>query len=613
MNSVIKKTYFSIFVVLLFSAVMCLNVFTFPVRAASGKTFYVAANGKDDNDGLSPGSPLSFRMASATVLSGGDSILFRRGDTFYGSFQPLTYNTSNSSRVTAGAYGSGEMPTLSLAKIVSKNWIKVAGGFYRYNLGTSGSYGGVQDSNTDVGFVEDADGKKWGVRRVNASACVNQYDFYCDNSYIYMKSSEDPYQKLGKMTMGVDGVIIRVTSNMNIQDLRLKYSAGHGINLQKEGYSNITVSGCVIEDIGGAQLGTSGFTKYGNGIELYGSASNVTVKQNIIRNTYDVGFTCQGGGSCSWKDIVVENNIFSYNTQSIEIWTSGTTAGMGIDGLYFKNNVCINQGEGWGTPARPDLVGGGGQVKMTDVLVYGYEAPVLKYSITGNTFYNANETNRVYSVATVGSAFFGHTQIDKNYIYLPSAASICMSTDKTGGTYGNKFLSFSAWQAQFNQDKNSTFTAIGSNRSKYASMENLSFTSDNFNEILSAVKAAGIKTNAVAMPTSSGKTDAITSTTKKPTTNTTKKNNNSQNQSSSASGTGTGKETDSTSEITNASITDNTQASDSTSVTGSNTTKTEPAGSVPGNYMFLILIAVVIVVAGAVAAVYFLVIKKKRA
>lgn len=462
------------------------------VKAAGGKTYYVAADGKDENDGLSQSRPMSFIMASATAFEGGDRVLLKRGDVFYGTLAPMATNTSPNNRVEIGTYGTGALPRISLAKITNKKWLKVANGFYRYDLGMDGSYDGLQNGISNVAFAEDAKGKKWGVRQKDAASCKNEYDFYCDGDFIYMKTSKEPHTALGPLTLAIHGFAVKVGNNMNVSDLHVKYSGGHGINLQKSGVSNFKISGCVIEDIGGAQHGTSGWTKFGNGIELYDGASNGVIEKNIIRNTYDVGFTCQGAGT--WSNITVRENIFSYNTQALEIWTSGG-ANTGVNGLKFENNICINQGEGWGTPARPDKVGGAGQVKMTDVLVYGYTAGLLNISVANNVFYNRNEANRIYSVATVGSAFLEKASIDKNKIYLPKVSSICMSTDGSN----TKKLTFSQWQSEYNRDKNGSFTAIGNNSGKYSAMENKALQSQEFNDILSAVKAAGISTSVTAL------------------------------------------------------------------------------------------------------------------
>jgi hypothetical protein len=588
--------------------------------ASSGTTYYVAANGKDDNDGLSPDEPLSYLMASGTTLHGGDSILFQRGDTFYGPFKPNTTGTSTSNRVTVGAYGSGDMPTLSVAKIVDKSWTQASAGFYKYNISGSGTYGGMQNGKTNVGFMEDSAGKKWGVRRLDASTCTGQYDFYCDNTYIYTKAAIDPHQALGRLTLGIDGVIVAVSSHMVVHEIRLRYCGGHGLNQASGNSTDVHITDCVIEDIGGGQLGTSGFTKYGNGIEFYGGAYDIDVERNIIRNTYDVGFTLQGGGDGIWSNITVKNNIFAYDTQACEVWTSGTNSNQGITGFNFTENICINQGEGWGTIARPDKFGGQGQVIMTNILFYGYDSPILDMTVSGNIFYNRNEANRVYSIASFGGVFLAKAKVNNNKIYLPNQTSICCSTDKTTGRYGGIALTFGQWQTAYGQDNNSTFTAISDTQSKYSSMENLALTSQAFSTILSAVNAAGIPisitvsapTNTTASTTSATSTASTTSTTSTTASSTKSSSSKASTTVSNQGQSNTSVIGDTSSNESVASVLENESGETSSTSTSSKTSSiTKGTTGMPTGAIVGIMFGALLLLAGGGIALYFLVIKKR--
>ena len=54
--------------------------------AGSGRTFYVSAEGSDENDGLSRDKPLkSIAAVNKLQLKAGDSVCFRGGDTFEGN------------------------------------------------------------------------------------------------------------------------------------------------------------------------------------------------------------------------------------------------------------------------------------------------------------------------------------------------------------------------------------------------------------------------------------------------------------------------------------------------------------------------------------------------
>lgn len=573
--------------------VMCSVGFSTTVFAESGKTYYVAADGKDDNDGLSLGTPLSLKKANQMLFSGGDSILFKRGDVFYGTFSPMVYKTDENNRVTVGSYGNGALPQISAAKIIESKWMKVSGGFYRYTLGKAGNYSGLKDDNANVAFMADSANKKWGVRKLSAAACTNEYDFYCDETSIYVKTDADPYEKLGKLILAVNAAGVQVSSFMNVHDLHIRYVGSHGINQKSSNSSYVHIYDCVIEDVGGSQLDED--SKYGNGIEFYGGASHILIENNIIRNTYDVGFTLQGGGSCVWKDITVRKNVFAYNTQSFEMWTNAKGAGQGIDGLSFENNICINQGEGWGTLARPDKSSSGGQVKMTDVLVYEYSAPVLNLSMKGNTFYNRNEANRVYSISTVGTAFFTKAKIDNNYVYLPQSSSICMSTDNGMGAHSGKKVAFADWQSQYGLDKNSSFTAIGANASKYANMESVALTLLSLRDIVKAVKAAGVATNI----TDADLTPKTTTTATTTAVSTTTTNGANKNTSAGASTTTTQGNADAG------------QTSTSSTTEPSATVATDfPVNNDGGSLGWII---VIVVLAGAGVAVFVILKKKQKA
>lgn len=454
--------------------------------------YFVAADGK--GTGFCETDPMSFHKIENYAFKSGDRLLLRCGDVFYGDLSPCVEQTSEEPFLVT-SYGSGRRPEIRHAKVICRPWEPFDGEFYRFNLTDTTMFEGLKDSDDNVGFMEDSSGVKWGNRKENREACEERYEFFCDNGFIYVKTDRDPYEELGVLILGVNGHIVRLDSHMTVKGLHLHYGAGHGVVVKDPSVHHGVVCDCVIEDIGGSRLGNKGWTKYGNGIEFYCGASHMLVENNIIRNVYDVGFTVQGPVVCVWKDIVVRRNIFAYNTQSFETWTTGTEAHQGLDGVYFEDNVCINQGEGWGTPARPDLVGGGGQVKMTDVLVYAYFAPILKVSVKGNTFYNRNERNRVYSISTVGSAFLEKTEIDSNYVYLPRSSSVCMSTDNGDGKHRGKELPFAEWQTEYRHDQNSTFVAIGSKLDKYATLESLALTSLSFRDIVRALEDAGVVTN----------------------------------------------------------------------------------------------------------------------
>jgi hypothetical protein len=81
-----------------------------PARAT---TYYVAAAGSDSNSGTSTGTPWqTIAKVNGATFSPGDSVLFNRGDAWYGTSLVIPSSGSSGSPITFGAYGSGANPIL---------------------------------------------------------------------------------------------------------------------------------------------------------------------------------------------------------------------------------------------------------------------------------------------------------------------------------------------------------------------------------------------------------------------------------------------------------------------------------------------------------------------
>jgi len=85
----------------------------FAARPALATTYYVAAAGNDSNSGTSAASPWqTIAKVNAATFSPGDSILFHRGDVWYGTSLVAPSSGASGSPITFGAYGSGANPQI---------------------------------------------------------------------------------------------------------------------------------------------------------------------------------------------------------------------------------------------------------------------------------------------------------------------------------------------------------------------------------------------------------------------------------------------------------------------------------------------------------------------
>lgn len=84
--------------------------------SAAGTTYFVSAAGNDSNSGTSTSAPWkTLAKVSSTILQPGDTVSFRRGDTFTGGVVTTQSGTATAP-ITLNAYGTGNPPTVTGGK-----------------------------------------------------------------------------------------------------------------------------------------------------------------------------------------------------------------------------------------------------------------------------------------------------------------------------------------------------------------------------------------------------------------------------------------------------------------------------------------------------------------
>lgn len=101
-------------------------------------TYYVAPDGDDTNAGTSSDSPWkSIAKANTVNLQPGDSILFKRGATYYGALT-IKQSGNASAPITIGAYGDGSKPVISGFSTLS-GWKSIGNNVYEASCTECGS------------------------------------------------------------------------------------------------------------------------------------------------------------------------------------------------------------------------------------------------------------------------------------------------------------------------------------------------------------------------------------------------------------------------------------------------------------------------------------------
>ena len=99
--------------------------------SVSAATYYISSAGSDAANGTSASTPwktIGKVNAAFSSFKPGDRILFRRGDTFYGTLK-ITASGVSGNPIVIGAYGSGEKPVITGFTTVS-SWTNEGNGIY---------------------------------------------------------------------------------------------------------------------------------------------------------------------------------------------------------------------------------------------------------------------------------------------------------------------------------------------------------------------------------------------------------------------------------------------------------------------------------------------------
>ncbi len=396
----------------------------------SGTTYYVSADGNDDNDGLTPTTAFrSTKKVSSVDLKSGDGVCFRRGDVFRGT-------VVTKQGVTYFAFGEGAKPRLygydyNLADKNLWELVDKKANIYKLKEKTPdcGTLVFNDDERCSNKLIPSYDGQKfvcrneWGKPFVKENEMQNDLDIYWEytgDDYITIETKgedfpipnirDDSYGDLylkcdkgnpGEVFSSIEAVPRRSgfkveTNGVTIDNICIKYFGFHGVAGYGYSIDDLTVSNCEIGWIGGSiqhYLGNDlnfpngrhgEITRLGNGVEIYGGAKNYVVKNNYIYQIYDAGATHQiitDGKKFVYDGVLYKDNLFEKCTYSIEYFikmTDGDTESY-MNNVVMTGNILRFSGYGWGRQRHN---------KNTPAHIKGWSFQNFahNYSITNNVF-----------------------------------------------------------------------------------------------------------------------------------------------------------------------------------------------------------------------------------
>ena len=388
-----------------------------------GTAYYVSNRGVVSNDGLTPETPFKNANQLKNVkLKAGDVVYFERGSVFRANF------TADVEGVTYTAYGEGKKPEFytSYKNFASPDIWKATDQKNVY-LCTEKLY-------TDVGnivFEEKTCGYKVMLAKRDNGDTYNYSDgknfkdyhdfskdlqFYHDTSSgkLYLRCDKgNPGKIYDRIELSIKGSGIKVTAkNVTIDNLCVKYVGSHGVaSGSNEG---LTVQNCEFGWIGGAiaTVSSSGIpTRFGNGVEIYGSAKNFTVKNCYFYQNYDAGPTFQYKSSAAdapkivMSNIKFTDNVMEYCNYSIEYFLTASKDSY-IEKVTIDGNLMWYAGEGL-CSQRPD--------KNRDAHIKSWMHENRRqgdFKVTNNLFVLAeNYLSETYDITNKGAVYSSNIYI----------------------------------------------------------------------------------------------------------------------------------------------------------------------------------------------------------
>lgn len=332
----------------------------------TGTKYYVAANGCDADDGLTPDTAWqTINKVNSFKFNDGDGVFFKRGDSFRTTV-PL-----KSAGITLSAYGSGAKP-----KIIASVDASGADKWSKTEYENVWVFDEAMDGPTrDVGTIVFDGGRAWGIKvtrtennvRVDNGLCSNGYDapFEVDDPefiderdlagsleffhnwddgkiYLYFKDG-NPGDVFTSIEIVDKGHAISMGSNTVIDNLEVFGTGSHGIGGGT--VENVLVQNCVLSWIGGSLQHTEKgkTTRFGNAVESYGSSDNYTIRNCYATQVYDCCFTAQVQGPGTFNNVKFYNNVAEYSNTGLEVWQEGGK----ISNMDLYNNITRYNGYGW--------------------------------------------------------------------------------------------------------------------------------------------------------------------------------------------------------------------------------------------------------------------------
>lgn len=321
---------------------LILIIFLFIASITNAATYRVATDGS--------GNYTTIAQVNAASFSAGDSVLFRRGDTWRGTLL-LPSGGSSGNHVIYGAYGTGPKPKFYGSE-VETSWTNVSGNIWESVSNFTDPYALSYDGC--IYFMETDGSISWGrVQKANTGACVVEYDWTWSGNKIFIYSPTNPNTRYDgvEITQRNDVVMMNHRNYITIENFEVAFGGFHGIG---ETWPEGNYTGLVIQNCHSHHHGVKGGAGYA--IEVW--HSNSIIRNNVCHDSgrRNMSLNLYGDGA-TVSNILIEHNHFynSNHTTGLDIATDGTSSHGNItfrynyvaDTIYSDIDNVETYGSGW--------------------------------------------------------------------------------------------------------------------------------------------------------------------------------------------------------------------------------------------------------------------------
>ena len=304
-----------------------------------GQTHYIdPAGGNDANDGLTPLRPM--KTYAARKFTGGDTVLFKRGSVIRDILH--TCNGTQKSPIVYGAYGEGEKPAFlgSVAIGDPDKWVEQRPCLWHYTATIPSEV-----CNLIFNGGEFCGNLRWKIEDLRQPGEWHYTGFgnqQQGGGGLYIYSPANPGRAYSDIECVLWGrrKLVGAERHVILDNLSFRNSGVHGY--QAFHAQQIIIRNCEFRFIGGAVWNQERRMRFGNAVELWDGASDITVEGCLFDNIYDSGVTHQGGGTRN-----IPQRIYFRNNLFVDCGLAAYECREPSRDVYFEYNTCINTGGGF--------------------------------------------------------------------------------------------------------------------------------------------------------------------------------------------------------------------------------------------------------------------------